>query len=150
MFVQCVSVCVCLAGGRGQVKEVAPGWSVVVRHNRWKVRTYSSGPVADPSLLIVEDAQAIAGDKWSIRRPFAPNRFPIDPRLTGPWSLRTEYLWSFGSSGSSEISPRLLATLVGLHIFPFCIVLMPGPQRQREGDGGLLERGSLCIDKRRT
>ena len=24
-------------GGGGQIKEVAPGWSVVVHHNRWKV-----------------------------------------------------------------------------------------------------------------
>lgn len=61
LFSVCLFVCVCVAGGRGQVKEVAPGWSVVVRHNRWKVRTYSSGPMAAPGLLIVEDAQAMAG-----------------------------------------------------------------------------------------
>lgn len=50
--------CVCVCWGRGQVKEVEPGWSVVVHDNRWKVWTYSSGLVAAPSLLIVEDAHA--------------------------------------------------------------------------------------------
>lgn len=44
-------------------------------------------------------------------------------------------------SGSSEISPQLLAALVGLHIFPFCIVLMP--ERERGGQGALRKRQSV-------
>lgn len=78
----------------------------------------------------------ITVNKSSIRPHFPPNRFPIDSWLTGPVVPSDRIFMELSLSGSSEISPRLLAALVGLHIFPFCNVLMPEPERFGGGGSG--------------
>lgn len=60
-----VSVCTFVCWGRGQVKEVEPGWSAV-HDNRWKVWMHSLGLEAAPSLLIVRETHDAA--KWLQQR----------------------------------------------------------------------------------
>lgn len=131
-FIFCfdASVCICLCWGRGWVKEVEPGGLLLFMTADGKCECIH---LACTFLIVQNTHDAykvfLTESKSSISCHIQPSRFLIDHWLTGPCCCWTDYLWAPRLSGSNEISSQLLAVPVSFHIFPFCVVLIPGPAR---------------------
>lgn len=133
-----VSVCICVCWGRGQVKEVEPGWSAV-HDNRWKVWTHSLGLEAAPSLLIVRETHDAA--KWLQQRISQASSTSFSP---ADFLLITS-AQDHGALGQTIYGPLISQVPVKsalLAVLVWCCNHAGARERQ-----GLTERGSLCIDK---
>lgn len=137
-----VSVCICVCWGRGQVKEVEPGWSAV-HDNRWKVWTRSLGLEAAPSLLIVRETHDAA--KWLQQRisqasstSFSPADFLLITSAQDHGALGQTIYGPLISQ--VPVKSALLAVLVWFHKFPFCVAIMPEPESDRGS-----QKEAVCV-----
>lgn len=128
------SVCVCVGGGvksrklnrvvcccsRQQMESV----NVFIRPGGSSQSSHCGGRSCYKVLITVSQS--------SIRRHFPPNRFLIDHRLTDQRGLRTDYLWAFVCQAPMKSALSYWQLWFGFIHFPFCAVLMPGPERERD------------------